>query len=288
MSSQIPTIAVLGAGSLGGAILEGLIARAGGIEAARDRLRVTTRSATSAEALAARTGLTVVATETAPEANLDAVRGAEVVLLAVKPAMIAALAEEIAPALAEQATEARPLVVSVAAGVTTASIEQRLPEGTAVLRGMPNTPALVRQGVTGLAAGSAVSAEQLGAATAIFEAVGTVVVVPEEQIDALTGISGSGPAYLFLLVEHWIAAARARGFDEEQARALVLGTVTGSAALLEATGEDPAELRRKVTSPNGTTQRALEVFATGELAELFDRATAAATARAAELAAANA
>ncbi|GAA1700163.1 pyrroline-5-carboxylate reductase [Microbacterium sediminicola] len=269
------TIAVLGAGSMGGAIARGV--------AASDlpaRIVVTNRTAAKAQTFAGVDGIESVSLDTTPEGNREAASAADVVLVGVKPAMVPDLLIEIAPVL-------RPdtIVVSVAAGVTIATFESRLPPGTAVLRSMPNTPALVGRGVTGLATGSHVDAAAVALVRRVFETVGIVVETPEAQIDALSTISGSGPAYVYLLIEQLTLAAMAKGFTTEQARLLSEQTFIGAAALLEASGEDPAELRRQVTSPKGTTERAVAVLQDADLAEVFGRATDAALARARELAA---
>ena len=268
----LPTIAILGAGSMGGAILQGL--RQPGV-VVEGGIRVTNRRADPGR----HAGVTFFAVEEDAAANRRAVDGAAVVLLGVKPIGIAALAEEIAPALAPGA-----LVISVAAGVTTAAIERRLPDTVAVVRAMPNTPATVGLGVTGISAGSRASVEHLRLARALFETVGSVLEVPEERIDALSTVSGSGPAYVFYLVEQLQAAARARGFAHDEAALLVQGTFRGAVELLAASGVPPEELRRRVTSPNGTTERAIAVLEKAGLASVFDEATAAALARAQELA----
>lgn len=272
--STLPTIAILGAGSMGGAILSGLLAPSvtvtGGI-------RVTNRTEAKAAALRSPT-VTSFALESTPGANLEAVRGARVVLVGVKPAMVADLLREIAPALAPDA-----IVVSVASGVTTATMEAIVPG--AVLRAMPNTPAVVGRGVTGLSAGFRSTADDLAIARAVFETVGEVLEIDESRIDALSTISGSGPAYVFYLIEQLTATAVGMGFTEEEAATMVNGTFLGAAELLAASGEKPAELRRRVTSPNGTTERAIAELEAAGLRSVFDRATAAALARARELAA---
>jgi pyrroline-5-carboxylate reductase len=276
VTSTLPSLAILGTGSMGGAILSGLLDPSVTVEGG---IRVTNRTeAKSAPLRSSR--VTALATETDPDANLQAVRGAGVVLLAVKPAMILDLASEICEAL-----EPGAIVVSVAAGVTTASIEARLPEGAAVLRAMPNTPSVVGLGVTGVSAGSSVSAEQAALAAAVFATVGQVVELPESQIDALSAISGSGPAYVFFLIEQYREAARRLGFSEEQASVLVDATFRGSSELLAHEGLPPEELRRRVTSPKGTTERAIAVLEGADLAGLFERSAHAAIARAQELAA---
>jgi len=273
MSELLPRIAVLGSGSMGGAILTGL--RQPGV--AVDSLRATTRSDASAAALRSE-GIEARATEHDSDANLWAVTDARLVILAVKPAQIASLLSEIAPSLHPEA-----LVVSVAAGITTEAMQSLVPNP--VVRAMPNTPALIGRGVTGISGGSRATAAHLAVADDLFRTVGTVVELPESQIDALSTISGSGPAYVFLLIEEFTRAAQAMGFDDDVAALLVQQTVLGSALLLEATGDDPAELRRRVTSPKGTTEQAITVLADADLAGLFTRAAEAAWQRARQLAA---
>jgi len=201
------------------------------------------------------------------------------VLVGVKPAMVPDLLREIAPALRPGA-----IVVSLAAGVTIATFEEILGEDVAVLRSMPNTPALVGRAVTGLAAGTLADEAAVATVRRLFETVGTVIEVPESQIDALSTISGSGPAYFFLLVEEFTKAALGKGFSEAESRLMAEQTFIGAAALLEASGENPAELRRRVTSPKGTTERAIAVFQEARLDDVFVAATDAALARARELA----
>jgi pyrroline-5-carboxylate reductase len=275
----LPTIAMLGAGSMGRAILSGLTAPGVTVEGG---VRVTNRSATRAAELAGLPGVTPYSTEDDASANRLAVDGAELVIVAVKPAMVADLLREIAPSLTPGA-----VVVSVAAGVTVATFESLLPETVSVVRSMPNTPAVVGKAVTGISPGTRSTPDDLARVRALFETVGEVVEVPESQLDALSTISGSGPAYVFFLVEALTSAAIGKGFTAEQARTLVNGTFAGAAELLVASGDDPAELRRRVTSPKGTTERAIEVLAGADLPGLFARATDAALARARELAAAS-
>lgn len=274
---SLPAIAILGAGSMGRAILSGLLAPSVDVSGG---IRVTNRSAARAAEFDDVDAVTAWATDDDPEANRTAVAGASIVLVAVKPPMVPALLDEIADAL-----EPGAIVVSVAAGVTVATFEQRLPEGVAVLRSMPNTPAIVGNAVTGLSAGTRSTPEQLALVTRVFETVGEVVVVPEEKLDALSTISGSGPAYVFFLIEQLTAVAVQKGFTPEEAAVLVNGTFLGSTKLLTASGSTPTELRRQVTSPNGTTERAIAVLQDGGVDDLFARATDAALARARELAA---
>lgn len=274
--TDLPSIAILGAGSMGRAILSGLLKPgvnvAGGI-------RVTNRSAARAAELADLPGVTAYSTDDDPGANRTAVTGAGIVLVAVKPAMVPDLLAEIADSLQPGA-----IVVSVAAGVSVATFEKLLPASVAVLRSMPNTPAVVGRAVTGLSAGTRSSDADLAIVRSLFETVGEVVEVPETQLDALSTISGSGPAYVFYLIEQLTATAVAKGFTAEQAGRLVNGTFLGAAELLVQSGENPAELRRRVTSPKGTTERAIEVLESAGIRDLFDRATDAALDRARELA----
>jgi pyrroline-5-carboxylate reductase len=258
---------------MGGAILTGLLAPgvtvSGGI-------RVTNRTETKAQHLSA-PGVESFAIETSPDANRRAVAHARIVLIGVKPALVLDVLADIAPAIEPDA-----LIISVAAGVPTATMEAVVPNS--VVRAMPNTPAIVGRAVTGLCAGSRASAEDLALGRALFETVGTVVEIPESQIDALSTISGSGPAYVFYLIEELTAAAVGLGFSPEIAAQLVTGTFLGSVELLAASGRPPRELRRQVTSPNGTTERAIAELEKADLRSIFDRATASALARATEIA----
>ncbi len=274
---RLPSLAMLGTGSMNGAILGGLLSPS--VEVDGD-VRVTTRSAASAAALDVREGVAAASVEEDPDANRRAVRGARVVIVGVKPHMVPDLLREVADDL-----EPGALVISVAAGVTIATFESLLPQHVAVVRSMPNTPSLVGRGVAGLAAGTRSTPDDLALARAVFATVGDVVEVPEDRIDALSTISGSGPAYVFLLIEELTRTAVAKGFSPEEARVLVQGTFRGAVELLAASDDEPAELRRRVTSPKGTTERAVEVLQAADLAGLFDRATDAALARARELAA---
>jgi pyrroline-5-carboxylate reductase len=273
MSRNLPRIAILGAGSMGGAILAGLVDSA----LATAGVAVTNRSAAKADAVRL-PGVDSYALETTPDANRLALEGARVVIVGVKPAMVPDLLSEVAGFLAPDA-----VVVSVAAGVTTATMEAIVPN--AVARTMPNTPSLVRRGVTGLAAGSRISADDLALVRAVFETVGAVIELDEDRIDALSTISGSGPAYVFFLMEQLTGTALRLGFSEEEARLMVEQTFLGASELLASSDADPAELRRRVTSPNGTTMRAIAVMEGADLPGMFDRATAAALARAKEMAA---
>ncbi|WP_156138907.1 pyrroline-5-carboxylate reductase [Microbacterium mangrovi] len=270
---KLPPLAFLGAGSMGGAIAKGVAGSGLGTQ-----ITVTNRSAARAEGIRV-PGIVSVALEQAPTGNQDAAASADVVVVGVKPAMVPDLLREIAPHL-------RPgtIVVSIAAGVTIATFEGILGAGIPVVRSMPNTPALVGRAVTGLAAGTTATPADLAVVREVFETVGTVIEVPESEIDALSTISGSGPAYVFLLIEKLTDAAVGKGFDRDAARLMAEQTFIGAAELLRASGEDPVELRRQVTSPKGTTERAIAVLEAARLDAVFADATDAALARARELA----
>ncbi|MEO8907821.1 MAG: pyrroline-5-carboxylate reductase [Microbacteriaceae bacterium] len=272
---NLPTIAILGAGSMGRAILSGLLKPGVVVDGG---IRTTNRSAAKAAELASLPGVRAYATDVDSEANRHAVDGAGIVLVAVKPAMVPDLLAEIADALTPGT-----LVASVVAGVTAATFETALPASVAVVRSMPNTPAIVGRAVTGISSGSRSSEAALTLARTLFETVGEVVEVPESQLDALSTISGSGPAYVFYLIEQLTATAIDKGFTPEQAAQLVNGTFLGAAELLVHSGRPPGELRIQVTSPKGTTERAVAVLESADLKGLFDRATDAALARAVEL-----
>lgn len=273
--TTLPSVAILGAGSMGGAIAQGLVR-----SELAGRLIVTNRTTAKAETLAELAGVESLALEVQPAANADAAAAADIVLVGVKPVMVPDLLREIAPHL-------RPgtIVVSLAAGVTIATFEQILGPDIVVLRSMPNTPAVVGKAVTGLSAGTTASVDDVAVVRRLFETVGIVIEVPEAQIDALSTISGSGPAYVFLLIEEFTEAARGKGFSEADARLMAEQTFIGATALLAATGENPAELRRRVTSPKGTTERAVAVLQGAAIDGVFAEATDAALARAKELAA---
>jgi pyrroline-5-carboxylate reductase len=271
---QDTTVAILGSGSMGTAILSGMVRH--GIK--KEHIKATTRKVESADALAKKFGVTAYATEYQPNANSLAVEGAQIILLAIKPANVVEVLEQIKPVMAKDA-----LVISVAAGVTTQTIESYLPESVSVIRAMPNTPALIQLGVTGISVGSRTSSKQLAVAVELFSAVGKTVVLAESQIDALSTISGSGPAYVFYFIEEFISTAKAMGFSQEDAYLLVTQTFLGASELITQTQGDPAELRRAVTSPNGTTMKAVAVLEEGNLHELFLKATTAALARAKEI-----
>jgi pyrroline-5-carboxylate reductase len=272
MIVSLPQIAILGAGSMGGAILSGLLSP----DVHAEGITVTNRTEAKA-AVVRHQGVVSLALESDPDATATALRGARLVLLGVKPGMVPELLGGIRDLLEPDA-----LVVSLAAGVTIATMEALVPH--VVFRSMPNTPSVVRLGVTGVAAGSRASEADAVLVRTMFETVGAVIELPESQIDALSTISGSGPAYVFFLIERLTETALGLGFDEGQARLMVEQTFRGASELLAVSDVGPTELRRRVTSPKGTTERAIGVLESADLTNLFDQATTAALARAAEMA----
>ena len=214
--------------------------------------------------------------------NAQAVAGADVVVLAVKPQVMQTVCRDLAPHL-----QANQLIVSIAAGITCASLQQWLGADTprAIVRCMPNTPALLRQGVSGLFANAAVSDEQKRQAEQLLSAVGLALWLDrEELIDAVTAVSGSGPAYFFLLIEAMTAAGEQLGLPRDIAAELTLHTALGAARMACESDVEAAELRRRVTSPNGTTEAAIKAFQAGGLEALVQQAMDAAARRSAELA----
>ncbi|NDL57727.1 pyrroline-5-carboxylate reductase [Phytoactinopolyspora mesophila] len=243
------TVAILGAGVMGEALLSGLV-RAG---KRVDELLVTERRPERVRELTDRYGVEAVD-------NPAAVKRAETVVIVVKPQDMGSLLDEVA-------TSVRPgqLIVSLAAGITTAFIESRLPAGTAVVRVMPNTPALVDEGMAAISPGSHCDDAHLREAEALLKPTGKVIRVPEKQLDVVTAISGSGPAYVFYVVEAMIEAGVHMGLPRVTATELVVQTLVGSAKLLRETGEHPTVLREGVTSPGGTTAAALRLLEEGRV-----------------------
>ncbi|GAB3514047.1 pyrroline-5-carboxylate reductase [Pseudoxanthomonas daejeonensis] len=268
-------LAFIGGGNMARSLIGGLARRG----ADTRRIRVVEPVAALRDALASDFGVQVF------ERGEDAVAGADLWLLAVKPQMMRAACEPLASAARTQ----RPLVVSIAAGIPVARLRQWLGGDVPVVRCMPNTPALLGAGVTGLYADEGVDPGQRRRAEDLLSSAGaTVWVQSEPLIDAVTAVSGSGPAYVFLLAEAMEAAAVAEGLPAADARTLVVQTLLGAGRMLDEAGEAPAELRRRVTSPGGTTQAAIEAFQAGGFEALVTRAVHAARQRSAALAAAGA
>ncbi len=260
--------AVIGAGVMGETLLSGLV-RAG---RRVDALLVGEKRAERARELEERYGVAVVS-------NIEAARKADTIALVVKPQDMADVLDEISPVL-----RAGQLVVSLAAGITTAFIEARVPAGVAVVRVMPNTPALVDEGMAAISPGSHCSEAHLAEAEALLTSVGRVVRIPERQQDAVTAISGSGPAYIFFVVESMIEAGVHLGLPRSTASELVIQTLVGSAKMLRETGTHPAILREQVTSPGGTTASALRELEVHRVRAAFLAAIEAARNRSRELA----
>lgn len=265
------TLAFIGAGNMGRAIVGGLVQ--GGFAAARIRV------ADADPAAVARLGETHGTTGCA--SNTAAVADAAVVVLAVKPQQMRTVVTDLAPVL----RGTRPLVLSIAAGITTHALANWLGAGTAIVRSMPNTPALIRRGTSALFANDAVSPAQRSLADTIMGAVGQVHWLADESLmDAVTALSGSGPAYIFRLIEALEAAGTRLGLAPALARALALETAAGAAELAAGSAFTPAELRAQVTSKGGTTERALAALEDGGLGELFASALLAARDRSRSLA----
>ncbi|MGE0081673.1 MAG: pyrroline-5-carboxylate reductase [Thiohalomonadaceae bacterium] len=215
------------------------------------------------------------------EDNEALVRASDVVVLAVKPQVLAEVCQAIAPAVRER----NPLVVSIAAGIRLADMERWLGGKPAIVRTMPNTPAMVQCGATALIANERVSQAQRELAEGIMRAVGIALWLErEEQMDAVTALSGSGPAYFFLVMEALEAAAQELGLSPATARLLTLQTAFGAAKMALESSDDAATLRRRVTSPGGTTEQAIRVLEEGDLRRVFRRALQAASDRSEELA----
>jgi pyrroline-5-carboxylate reductase len=260
----------LGVGVLGETVLSGLL-RAGWHP---DQIVASHRRPERRQELTVRYGIQMLE-------NTKAVVDAETVILVVKPQDMSDLLAEISPAIKPGA-----LVVSLAAGVDTAFIESHLPEGVAVVRVMPNTPAQVDEGMAAISPGSHSTQDHLDRVTEILSATGRVITVPERYQDAVTAISGTGPAYLFFVVEAMIEAGVHLGLPRSTATELVVQTMLGSAKLLRETGEHPTVLRERVTSPGGTTTAAIRQLEDHKVRAAFLVAMEAARDRSRELAAA--
>lgn len=268
--STHPTLAFIGAGNMARAIIGGLISN--GYPAAS--IWATEPDASRLEDLQSQ------GVRTSSD-NSAAVSAADIVVLSVKPQVLKVVAADIAAAVQAR----QPLIVSIAAGIMTPAIDRWLGGNTAIVRCMPNTPALVQTGASGLYANAAVNAEQRQQAEQIMAATGIALWVEEEsQLDAVTAISGSGPAYYFLLMETMIEAGKKLGLSAEVATQLTLQTALGAARMASSSDVDPAELRRRVTSPNGTTEQAIKRFMEGGLPALVDEALQACNDRSVELA----
>jgi pyrroline-5-carboxylate reductase len=262
-------IAVVGVGRLGESLLRGFLSS--GWRAPGDLLVTARREERRAE-LAERYGVEPIAS------NADAVAGARLAIVAVKPQDVDAVLQEIAPSISPDHT-----LLSVAAGVTTSFIETHLPDGARVVRAMPNAPALVHEGIAGISAGRSATEEDLALAGEALGHLGAVVRLEEKDMDAVTALSGSGPAYFALLAEAMIEAGLLLGLSRDVSTRLVVQTMLGSALLLRDEGMHPVELREAVTSPGGTTTRAIRELERSGVRAAFLNAINAATERSREL-----
>jgi pyrroline-5-carboxylate reductase len=271
---EVEGISFIGGGNMARSLIGGLVGR--GLDPAS--IHVAEPYAPLRDALARDFAVSVHAD------NVSAAQAGAVWVFAVKPQMLGAVAAKLAPLAQAQ----RPLVVSIAAGITSAQLEAWLGGNLAVVRTMPNTPALLGAGATGLFANARVTPDQRDTTERLLAATGITAWIGEESgMDAVTALSGSGPAYVFLLAEAMQAAGQAQGLDADTARALALQTIFGAARMLVESGEPADVLRQRVTSPGGTTQAALETFEAGGFRELVAKAITAATERGRALSAAN-
>ncbi|WP_018157078.1 pyrroline-5-carboxylate reductase [Demetria terragena] len=265
--SQDETVAFIGAGAMGEAILSGLL-RSG---YRSEQLIISDPSADRVTHLIEKFGVRGLATT-------EAVAAADTVVLAVKPKDMATVLAEIGGSL-----KADALVISIAAGLTTSSLEGGLPEGVAVVRVMPNTPSLVGEGMAALSGGTHCTPQQVEAAAELMRACGQAVVVPESSQNAVTAVSGSGPAYVFAVIESMIDGAVLLGLPRDIARELVVQTVFGAATLVKESGDSATVLRERVSSPGGTTVAALRELDERAVRAAFQAAMEAAALRSAEL-----
>ena len=266
------TVAILGVGVMGSALLAGLIRS--GRDAAD--LLITGRNTERAEELAARYGVRLMG-------NVDAAVGADTLVLVVKPQDMGGLLDEVSDHVRPGA-----LVVSLAAGITTGFLEEHLPSGTAVVRVMPNTPALVDEGMSAISPGKHCDEVHLSEAEELLRSCGRVLRIPEKHLDAVTAISGSGPAYIFYVVEAMIEAGVLLGMPRATSTDLVVQTLYGAATMLKETGQHPTVLREQVSSPGGTTMAAVRQLDNHKVRAAFVTAMEAAAQRSKELASGNA
>ncbi|MFA7554563.1 MAG: pyrroline-5-carboxylate reductase [Spongiibacteraceae bacterium] len=266
-----PTIAFIGAGNMASSIIGGLVSKGVAAESI-------TASDPYPDSLLKLRQLAPVNTT---NDNHQAIANADVVVLAVKPQAMQAILKD----LASTAQTHKPLIISIAAGIETHSLNKWLGGNMAIVRCMPNTPALVQTGATALFANADVSKEQKQLADQILRAVGIALwVASESELDAVTAVSGSGPAYFFLVMEAMQAAGEKLGLSPDVAKQLTLQTALGAAQMAIASDVGTDELRRRVTSPGGTTEQALQVFEQGDLMPLFEQALTACRDRSIELA----
>ena len=265
------TICFIGAGNMAMSLIGGLLASG----YAKDKIIATEPSEAQRRSVTERMGIYCYAD------NNEAVQRADIVVFAVKPQQLQGVCHEVQASIQTK----RPLIISIAAGIRTVDMDRWLGGNNAIVRTMPNTPALIQSGATGLFANAKVQPEQSSQAESILRAAGvTVWVKTEEQIDAVTALSGSGPAYYFLFMEAMQQAAQDLGLDEKSARLLTLQTAFGAAKMALESTDDLVTLRQKVTSPKGTTEQAILTFEAQNLRQTVKDAMSAAQNRAVELA----
>jgi pyrroline-5-carboxylate reductase len=263
-------IAILGVGNMGGAIARGLISSNA---VAPSHLILSDTDQSKIDSL-----LSFHSSAQKAESPTAAVEAADIILIAVKGAVLAELLTTISPALSGS-----KLIVSIVAGKSTETIESLIPKGVRVIRAMPNTPALVLEGATGIARGKYATADDISAALAVFSAVGKVVEVGETLIDAVTGLSGSGPAYIFTVIEALTDGGVLQGLPRDTARLLAAQTVFGAAKMALESSEHVGRLKDQVTTPGGTTIHGLAALEAHGMRAAFIEAVAAATERSKEM-----
>ncbi len=284
MIKENPIICFLGAGNMAEAIIKGLIS---GGTAAPSRIIVTDPLQSRLEYLAETYG---IKTRTL---NTEAVRASDVVFITVKPHHVSEVLQEIAPEFNKKTApnnNGKKLIISIAAGINTTAILQALKEGgltspiPSIVRAMPNIPVTVGEGMTALTAGAGAGAEDLCLAQGLFKSVGNAVILDDEGLlDAVTALSGSGPAYFFYFMEALVEAGIKAGLPADKARTLVLQTAMGAAAMSIQSDCNLSELRKKVTSPGGTTEAALKIFSASDFKVVVEKALTAAEDRSREL-----
>jgi pyrroline-5-carboxylate reductase len=263
-------IGFIGCGRMGGALLEGALKAK---IVTSDNVWVSDPHPGASSAMAERFGINIA------ENNSAVIRNSDLVLLACKPYHVIDILEEVSGEL-----PGNTVILSIAAGVTLGRMESNSPEGTRIIRVMPNTPSLIANGASGIAAGTHASDSDLSVAQQMLESVGIVEIVNESQLDAVTGLSGSGPAYVYTFIESLTQQAEKEGLPAETALRLAIQTVLGAARMVETTGMSPADLRNQVTSPGGTTLAGLEALTHSGFNESIAAGVHAATERSREIA----
>lgn len=272
----LPSVGIIGAGAMGEALLSGITKFAGSLDGA---VRATSYSAARAEHVGERLGVKVEALAEQPDANIRIAEASDVVVLATSPDRVPSVLADISGSLRPGA-----IVISLAAGVTLHRLTSLLPESVTAVRVMPNLGGQVGFGVTGIGYHGGVSEEQLPVIRDVWSTVGKVVIVRDDQLDAVSSISGTGPAYFYYFAEQLTTAAADLGFTPEQARLLAEHTFVGAAAVMQSSGESPRDLLRYFTDPAGTSMRAVREMANHDLRGMLVTAASATMARAREIA----